>query len=168
MPQGKKLNSNLNLGGRPKKFSGPSRSVTVTLPETTLKMLNSIDNDRAIAIAKATEWISNTGSTNRKPVELVEVEKGSAVILVAPSKYLRSISFLKLLEISPARFLMVIPSGFAIDTLEVAIIDLLEELPENEKHERELLSELSKCLATQRRSNTISKEELLLVRMQKS
>lgn len=163
MSQAKKESSSSNVGGRPRKFSHPSRSVTVTLPETTLELLNSIDTDRALAIAKATEWISSAGSSNKKLVELVEVEKGSAVIFVAPSKYLKTISFLRLLEISPARFLLVVPSGMAIDTLEIAVIDLLQEIPENETYEKELLTELCRCLAIQRKSKTISKEELLLV-----
>ncbi len=163
MPQAKKKNTHLNVGGRPRKFSTPSRSVTVTLPEATLELLHSIDTDRALAIAKATEWISHAGSPIKKSVHLVEVEKGNAIILVGPSKYLKTIPFLRLLEISPARFLLVTPTGLPIDTLEVAIIDILNEVPENEKHEKELLTELSKCLATQRRSKTISKEELLLV-----
>jgi len=44
-----------NKGGRPRKFAEPSRPITITLPEKTLRSLERIDTDRGRAIVKVTE-----------------------------------------------------------------------------------------------------------------
>src|SRR5215471_1223002 len=95
-------------GGRPAKFSEPSRPVTVTLPERVLGSLARIDADRARAIVKATESVMRKSIEG---VELVEVAPGLGVIVVGPSDFLRKIDWLQLVEIAPARYLLSIPPG---------------------------------------------------------
>jgi hypothetical protein len=164
MSQSKKENKQENLGGRPRKFSESSRPITVTLPERTLNLLTSIDSDRARAVVKATDWAIQAGEDKiNPPVQIVEVQKGKGVIIVGPSQHLRLIPFLQLVEIAPARFLLIIPPGTSMETLEVAVTDLIEELPESEEYEHTLLGELSRCLTVQRRRNKVSKGELLLI-----
>ncbi len=163
MPQENSNSKQRSLGGRPRKFKESSRPITVTLPERTLELLASVDQDRARAVVKATDWMIQGAQQNGPLVDLVEVESGSAVILVSPSRYLKSIPFLKLVEISPIRFLLVIPSGTSVEELEIAVLDLIREVPAEDSYETKLLSELSDCLGKQRRSKKISKAELLLI-----
>jgi hypothetical protein len=158
-------NLGVNPGGRPRKFSESSRPVTLTLPERTLSQLESLDSDRARAIVKATDAAlrSGPGKESDAKVEVVKVDGQKGIILVGPSRYLKKIPFLNLIEIAPTRFLLVIPTGTSIESLEVAVMELVQEIPEQDQYELSLLKELSRCLAHQRRNKNVSKAELLLV-----
>lgn len=153
----------INIGGRPRKFSESSRPITVTLPQRTLTLLKSVDSDRAHAIVKATNWVTGVGKEKDSLVEIVEVEEGRAVIIVGPSRSLKSLPWLRLAEIAPARFLLIVPTGTPIEILELAMMDMVDGLGEHEAYERRLLNELRECLTRQRRNNKVSKAELLLI-----
>jgi hypothetical protein len=95
-------------------------------------------------------------------VELVEVAPGKALIMVAPSLLLRRIPWLRLAEIAPARYLLVLPSGTAVEQLEVALADLVEDLPDD-GGERSMIEELRSLLGKQRRRRSVTKAELVFV-----
>ena len=105
-----------------------------------------------------------TGKGRFKPVELIEMAPGKSLIVVGPSKALRSIPWLRLIEITPARFLLTIPSGTSIEALEVALRDLVTH-PEILKNEREntILHELLELIGRQRRAQRLSKAEILII-----
>ena len=156
MPNTKKIKS-----GRPPKFRGPSRPVTVTLPESTLARLASIDTDRARAIVKATDAAMPLDAKRQKQVDLVEVSPGLAIIIVGPSQLLRKIKWLRLVEVSPMRFLLSIPLNTSIDSLELAIIELLEDAKPDWEHS--LLIQLRDLMRRLRRRGELSKAEMLFV-----
>jgi hypothetical protein len=149
--------------GRPPKFQEPRRPVTVTLPESALARLDAIDPDRAQAIVKATDAAMPLDGKRNKPVELVEVMPGLGVIIVGPSRYLQKVKWLRLVEVAPTRFLLVIPSGTAVDSLEVAIIDLLEKREPHDKRERSILEQLRDLMRTLRLGGKLFKAELLFI-----
>ena len=149
--------------GRPKKFHEVSRPVTVTLPERTLRQLCNINEDRAQGIVKAVDIVAGSATHPTKPVELVEVTPGKAIIVVGPSKSLRKITWLRMVEIAPVRYLLSLPPGTSIESLEIAILDLLETLPQEANEDRVLLEALRNCIAYQRRGKMISKGELLFI-----
>ena len=148
--------------GRPPKFAEPRRPITVTLPERTLAQLESIDTDRALAIARAAEAFVGLCRPVSKNVELIEIAPGKAMIFVGPSPSLRRIPWLQLLETTPGRNLLIIPSGTAVDSLEVEILDLLEKGQAMRAGERSLLEELRSLLGTLRRTQRISKAEIIV------
>ena len=150
-------------GGRPPKFDEPRRPITLTLPERTIRQLAAIDGDRARAIVKAADFVILGKDQNRKPVEIVEVAPGKGIILVGPSRCLRQIPWLHLAEITPERYLLTVTPGTAVESLEVALHDLLEELPHEEEHERLILRQLLTHLRTVRRDQSLSKAEMLLI-----
>lgn len=150
-------------GGRPKKFKETSRPVTVTLPERILRQLCNINEDRAQAIVKAVDIMAGSATHPTKPVELVEVTPGKAIIVVGPSKSLRKITWLRMIEIAPIRYILSLTSGTPIESLEVAILDLLETLSPEANEERVLLEALRNCITHQRRGKMISKGELLFI-----
>lgn len=150
-------------GGRPRKFNEASRPVTVTLPERILQLLASVNPDRAKAIAKVTDDSLGDAESPRQSVELVEVAPDKAAIIVARSKYLEQVPWLRLVEIAPARHLISVVTGTPIEKLELAIGDLLESVPAAEKGERELLETLRQKIRAPRRSHRIVKEEILFV-----
>ena len=152
-----------NRGGRPPKFNEPGHPVTMTLPERILDQLAEIDRDRARAVVKVTEAVVGTGQGRFSPVELVEMAPGKSLIVVGPSKVLKKIPWLRIIEISRARYLLTIPTGMSIEALEVSLRDLLSDL-ELGKNEREnaVLHELLKLIGHQRRTRRLSKAEILI------
>ena len=158
----KKSTSKKNVGGRPRKFSEPSKPITVTLPDRILSMLTLADPDRAKAIAKVTEAYLKDGQ-EKPAVEVVNVGLGTGLIIIGPSSKLKSLPGLRLVEIAPARFIITIASGTPIETLEVSLSDLLDELTPDETTDREIIAELLRWIRTLRRGRNVSKAELLLV-----
>ena len=100
-------------GGRPPKFDEPRRPVTITLPERTLVRLAAVHTDRATAIVKVVEDALPNGSSGKQLVEVVRVAPDAAIIVVAPSRSLRRIPWLRLAEISPRRHLLTVVPGTA-------------------------------------------------------
>lgn len=150
-------------GGRPPKFDEPRRPVTVTLPIRTLDKLASIDPDRAAAIVKLADAAVPQAEAAVPLVDVVGVAPGIAVLLVAPSRHLRSLPLLQLVEIGPERHLLAVPSGTAVETLEVSLADLLDRLEGGEERERAILEQLLDRLRELRRSRSVSKAEILFV-----
>jgi hypothetical protein len=149
--------------GRPPKFQEPRRPITVTLPESTLAQLVAIDPDRAQAIVKATKAAMPRDAKGHKPVELVEVLPGLSIIVVGPSRYLQKIKWLRLVELAPIRFLLTIPAGTAVESLELAVIDLLQTLKPYEDWEKAILEGLRDLMRCLRLDGKLSKAELLFV-----
>lgn len=149
-------------GGRPPKFGEPSRPVTVTLPERTLSQLARIHNDRARAIVKATDALTSAGSRGN-PVEVVEVAEGIGLIVVGPSRALRAIPWLKMFEIAPARYILSIPAGTPVDSLEVALHDIVETRGILDEEDRLMVEQLLKRIRGLRRRQEVSRSEILLV-----
>ena len=156
------MNEALRKRGRPPKFQERGRPVTVTLPEATLARLAAIDPDRSRAIVKATAAAVPVDDESMLP-QLVEVSPGMSVILVGPSAALRKIEWLRLMEITPSRFLLVIPSGTSIDSLELAVIDLLDNMAPSDAWECIVLQRLRELIGKLRRGSELSKAELLLI-----
>jgi hypothetical protein len=151
-------------GGRPRKYPEPSRPVTVTLPLSTLDSLERIDPDRGKAIVKAVKHAAPDQHTHqRQPVEIVKVTANAGLIVVGPSKALRRISWLSLVEITPTRYLLSVPTGTSVDSLEIAVMDQLEDVGASDMNEKRLLESLLDKIRTLRRSRRVSKGELLFV-----
>jgi hypothetical protein len=149
--------------GRPPKFSESRRPVTVTLPERTLARLAAINPDRAQAIVKAVGTAVPVDAKKQKQVELVEVAPGVGIILVGPSRYLKRIKWLRLAEIAPMRYLLTIPLGTAVDSLELAVVDLLENVKSLDERERSILEQLRDLMRTLRLRDKLYKAELLFI-----
>lgn len=150
-------------GGRPPKFGEPSRAVTLTLPERVFKGLARIDYDRARAITKLVDHFIESQAQKQHLVELLPITQDRALILVPACPYLQSLPWLHLVEISPARYLLVLIEKTAIEKLEVTLCDLLEEIPSDDATNREILSELLEGLRIPRRNQKVAKEEIIVV-----
>ena len=101
----------------------------------------------------------------RKPVELIEVMPGLGVIMVGPSRYLQTIKWIRLIELAPLRFLVTIPTGTAVDSLELELVDLLQNVKPDEKWEMSLLEDLRDLMRNLRLEGKLRKAELLFVDM---
>lgn len=157
-------NDKAGVGGRPPKFAEARRPVTVTLPERVLDKLASVDLDRAKAIVKCVEAVTGSGAGALKSVELVEVVPGKSLIVVGPCRALARIDWLRLVEIAPARYLLVLPSGTPVETLELAVHDLLEDLDrDGDAGDRAILEELRQMIGGGRRRRSVTKAELVFI-----
>lgn len=150
-------------GGRPAKFGEPSRPVTVTLPERILRLLDTVDSDRAKALTKLVDSSLEINGHPPKPVTTVKVAEGKAIILVSYCEPLNRLPWLRLIEVAPARHLISIQSGTSIESIEVALHDLLENVPEDHLQDREILEVLMHIIRSSRRSKTTMKEEILFL-----
>ncbi len=137
--------------------------VTVTLPLSTLAQLTSLGKDRAKAIVKAVRSIVVGPKPESAGAEVVPVGEGSGLVVVRPSRYLRGIDGLRLVEIIPGRSILTVRSGMSSDSIEVALTDVLDTVPDSETVERSLLVQLLAILRAARKTRRMTKEEILLV-----
>lgn len=144
--------------GRPPKFEGPRRPVTVTLPEQTLDRLARIDSDRARAIVMLVDAAAGDGGTS-PPAEIVEVSPGVGILVVASSPALERIPCIRLAAIAPGRHLVALIPGTSVEALEIALLDALREEPTD----RATLEALLESLSGVRRRQSVSKAEILFV-----
>jgi|688.fasta_scaffold244953_2 hypothetical protein len=150
-----------NLGGRPPKFNEPSRPVTLTLPESTLKQLESIDSDRAQAIVKLTHTAFPEPNQSQ-PVEIVNVDRQSGLLIVGSNATLKAIPFLKLIEVALGRFLIAIDQGHDFRSLELALRDLIEEA-QVPPQDLPTIESLLETIRTVRRTEQASPATILFV-----
>jgi hypothetical protein len=152
-------------GGRPPKFDEESSPITVTLPHRIVKNLKDIDNDRAKAIVKCVDEITHQAKPEERMVDVVKVSNDTGLLVVPSSRSLKNIPWLQLIEIAPYRFLIVIPSGTAIEALEITLVDLIEHLPEDEIDERRILTDLRQKLSQHRCKESHSRGEILFINL---
>jgi hypothetical protein len=148
--------------GRPPKFDGPRRPVTVTLPEQTLDRLARIDSDRARAIVALVDAAAGDDRES-SPVEIVEVAPGVGILVVASSPALERIPCIRLAAIAPGRHLVALVHGTSIEAVEIALLDALRE--EHAVPDRPTLEALLASLSGIRRQQAVSKAEILFVAM---
>lgn len=161
----KKHQDKKNGGGRPPKYDEPSRPVTVTLPDSTLKGLEQIDADRGRAIVKLTRGALSEGKSPQPLVEIVEMAANVGLLVVGPTMALRRIPFLHLVEVAPARFLLALDPGNDFRSLEIAIQDVADDVPSGERRERELIAQLLEHIKHLRRAERVRMAEILFVRL---
>jgi hypothetical protein len=149
--------------GRPPKFQEPSTSITLTLPHRILKNLEEIDGDRAKAIVKCVEAVLSLGPEPNTKVELINLSDDAAVLVIGPCRSLEQIPWLNLVEITPSRYIMTIPTGTPLASLEVALLDLIETLPEERMADLQPLQEIRLQLSQHRRQDQENTREIFLL-----
>jgi hypothetical protein len=149
--------------GRPPKFREPSGPITVTLPKRTLAQLRRIDEDRAKAIVKAADALAGNVTGQSPEGQVVEVAPATGVVLIPANRSLRSIPWLKIIEVATSRHLIAVEPGTPIEKVEVALIDLVEEARLSAPDEVPMLEALRDTIGRLRRGNRISKAEILFI-----
>lgn len=154
---------NKSLGGRPRKYSEPSRPVTVTLPESTLQALHRVSPDRGLAIVKLAQSVASPDNSSYPPVSIVGVAEDMGLIIVGPSTTLRSIPFVRLVEVAPLRYIIALERARGFSDLEIALNDALEDLNESEVQETAIVRELLSHIKELRKAAQVSMAEIVLV-----
>jgi hypothetical protein len=144
------------------KFGRPARAVTLTLPEDTLTILQSVDRD----IGRAIERVSDQVKTSRRRPRVTLTRYGRlAVILVTPNRVLRRLAGIDLIPIGTGdRALIALTEPLSISQFELRIRDALDGTG-LAAEERETLRHLSEILKDARRSghSTLTSRTLIVL-----
>jgi hypothetical protein len=138
--------------GRPKKFSRPSRPVTLTLPADVIAALRAIDPDLSRAIVRVTQ--TSAPLALQPTAELTSY--GDRAVITVPS--VRSIERrigVELVPLPDGRALISFGERLTIAELELRIGDLLTD-PTIEEDERSTLEALAEVLRSARRSDGVA------------
>ena len=138
--------------GRPRKFSGPSRAVTLTLPEHVLQLLAGIDADvsRAVVALAQTE-----GATQAHAAAELTAFGRHAVIVLRPSRTLERRTGIVFVPLADGRALISFDQATTISELELRLQDLVED-PELASADRQLVAAVVTLLRDARRSSTVT------------
>lgn len=137
--------------GRPRKFTVPSRPITLTLPEHVIEALAAVDPD----ISRAVVRLVQPELTKRPhlPVELTTFGR-RAVIVVNPSRTLEEQAGIDLIPLPDGRALISFERAKSIADVELQIADALDgRLPAEDQKTFETIAEM---LKTARRSDDVA------------
>jgi len=137
--------------GRPRKFPGPSRAVTLTLPLPVIDALGAIDADISRAVVRLAQ--PALSRRRRQPAELAVFGRHS-VIVVTRSRTLERRMGVELVPLPDGRALISFDRSKTPASLELGINDALEDatLP---ARDREIFSAIADILRKARRSATV-------------
>lgn len=152
-----------NLGRKPK-FQEPSSSITITLPDRILQQLNMIDTDRAKGIVKCVENTLSTDNDNK--LKILKISESEGLLTIGPCNILKNIPYLKLIEISPLHYIISKPVGTTFEMIEIAIIDLIEKVGDDQAEEKEILVNIRNHLKSHREKDTLQTREIILLNAQ--
>ena len=138
--------------GRPRKFTGPSRAVTLTLPEDVLTALAGVDDDLSRAVARLAQ-----PAVARQPHAAAELATfgGSAVIVVRPTRTLEERTGVMLIPLSDGRALISFDGAMTTARLELTIRDVLED-PALTPEDARIFAAIADILKTARQSRHVS------------
>jgi hypothetical protein len=139
--------------GRPRKFPGPSRAVTVTLPEETFDTLRAIDQDLSRAIVRLAERARPP--RRRHPPAQLAVFGRRAVITVRPTRTLEQRAGVDLVPLPDGRALISFDQPRSVEELELLIYDALDD-PKMSDEDRQIFRAIGAMLTEARRSREVS------------
>jgi len=137
--------------GRPRKFTGPSRPITVTLPVDTIEALASVDADLSRAIVRL---VKPEVGRRHAAAELSRFGR-RAVIVVNASRALERRAGVDLVPLPDGRALISFEESTTPAALELRIEDALED-PELTPPDRLVFEAILEILKTARRSGDVA------------
>lgn len=144
--------------GRPRKFSRPSRAVTLTLPEDVIASLRAIDTDLSRAVVRVAP-----PSTPRATEPLEVATYGEhAVIIIPHSRALAERTGVHLVPLSDGRALMAFDRGESVSQLELRLGDALAD-PSLQSEDRKLFAALADILRRGRQADGIALRERSII-----
>ena len=138
--------------GRPRKFSAPSRAVTLTLPENVLQVLATIDPDPSLAIVQLAK---RRGTAPGRPPAELSVFGQRAVITIRPTRTLERQIGLELVPLPDGRALISFDQPTTVAELELALYDALRD-PSLSAEDHTVFEGIAKILTDARRSDDVT------------
>ncbi len=137
--------------GRPRKYSTPSRAVTLTLPEHVIEALTTGEPDLGRAIVRLTPTATKQAA---QPAELCHFGK-HAVIVVSPTRTLEKLAGVELVPLPDGRALIAFPQSTTAADLELHLEDALDG-PALTRGDRAIFESVLDVIREARRSNDVS------------
>ena len=156
-------NEKMHNSDKKAQASEDNRVITLTLPEKTVQLLETLDQDLTRAIAKVTDIATQKAYPRGSSFEVVKVAPHNSVLILGSDTLLSRIPWIRLVEIAPGRNLIAIPSGTSLESLEVAILEVIENMASADETEKSLLKEFCKYVGRLRRYNRVSRAEIMIV-----
>lgn len=146
--------------GRPRKFSRPARTVTLTLPDDVIDRLGALDADLGRAVVRLSMAQEPT-----RPSSAVDVSTfgNRAVILVPPTRRLAALPGVELVPIADGRMLIALEEPLTEEAFELLVRDALED-PSMSGADRDLFAELARVLREARVETRITLRRILVLR----
>jgi hypothetical protein len=148
--------------GRPRKFSRPSRGVTLTLPTDVIAALEEIDTDLSVAVVRLAQRMLPENQNAR--AELINYG-GRAIIIVPRSQLLKDRTGVELVPITDGRALMAFDNKLSVSQLELRIGDALAD-PAIEGGDRAMFEGLAEILKDARRSARVEVRQRNIIVLQ--
>jgi hypothetical protein len=146
--------------GRPRKFSRPARTVTLTLPDDVIARLNGLDPDLGRAVVRLA-----LSQDPHAPASGVEVSTfgGRAVILVPPTRRLAALPGVELVPIADGRMLIALEEPLSEEAFELLVRDALEDASLTGP-DRDLFADLARVLREARIETRVTLRRILVLR----
>lgn len=141
--------------GRPRKFSEPSRTITLTLPESVLEMLAGLHTDVSQAIVRLAR--RSAPRLQRKAADLL-VFGQRAVITIRPTPSLELRAGVQLVPLPDGRALISFEEPTSLAALQLSLSDALED-PRMKAADRAVYENLLDILREARRSQDVRLEQ---------
>jgi hypothetical protein len=141
--------------GRPRKFTAPSRAVTLTLPEDVLAALDAVDHDLSRAVVRVTQ--PQLAKRPHPPAEVATFGR-RGVIVVNRSRTLEERTGIVLVPLSDGRALISFDESMTIARLELRIQDALED-PNLPVEDARIFRSIEDILKTARRSGDVTLQQ---------
>jgi len=145
--------------GRPRKFSRPARTVTLTLPDDVIERLSALDADLGRAVVR----LALAHPTGRSSAVEVVSFGSRAVILVPPARRLAALRGVELVPIADGRALIALEEPLSEEAFELQLRDALDD-PSLEGADRELFMSLASVLREARQATTVTLRRILVLR----
>jgi hypothetical protein len=139
--------------GRPRKFPGPSRAVTVTLPEGTFDTLRAVDPDLSRAIVRLADRARPT--RRKRPPAQLAVFGRRAVISVRPTRTLEQRAGVDLVPLPDGRALISFDQPRTVEELELLLYDALDD-PRMSEEDQQIFKAIGAILTEARRSRDVT------------
>ena len=146
--------------GRPRKFSRPARTVTLTLPDDVIARLSGLDPDLGRAVVRLA-----LSQDPHAPASGVDVSTfgGRAVILVPPTRRLAELPGVELVPIADGRMLIALEEPLTEEAFELLVRDALEDAS-LAGPDRELFADLARVLREARVETRVTLRRILVLR----
>lgn len=138
--------------GRPRKFTGPSRAVTLTLPLPVIAALGAIDADLSRAVVRLAQ--PELARRPHPPAELARFGR-RAVIIVNPTRSLERRTGVELVPLPDGRALIAFQRQTTPEALELLIADALED-PALPAGDRSVFDGIVQILRSARRASDVA------------
>lgn len=147
--------------GRPLKFSRPSRTVTLTLPEDVISSLTATDADLARAIVRLAMGAKGTRGTATAEV----TQFGSrGIILVPPMRAMSALPGVELVPLSDGRALISLDTSHTPAEFELQLADALDD-EQLDPSARDVFETVREILRDARRKGQMTTRQILVLRV---